>query len=278
MRVFRTIALLVVAVAGALAALVAWPLLRAPRQPGDRPVVALSLDKSWFNRLGLNRTTYRRAILRAGGFPRLLDFDDAGLEEVEPARVRRLLSGVHGLILSGGGDVDPNLYGGDSRVGQSVKPMRDRFELALLAEAQRRGMPILAICRGTQLVNVARGGTLVNVRSDPELERRHRSLRSHAVALEPDSRLAELLGTRDVGRVVSWHGQAVAEPGDGVRVVGRASDGVVEAIEVVAADAPWIMGVQWHPEVSRRDEVQARLFEAFLAAAESYRAGAADAP
>lgn len=231
-----------------------------------RPLIVLSLDRTLWHRLGLSRWTYVRAIQRAGA--RVRSFDFAALDNGESADevARRLLEGADGLVLSGGGDVDPRLYDGAPESSLVVRRQRDRFELALLREAGSRGLPILGICRGAQLLNVWRGGTLRNLRSDPVLRRTHR-IGGHAVELVPGSRLARLLETERIGRVVTYHGQAVQRLGDGLVVVGRAADGVVEAIELDSADgAAWIIGVQWHPELSPRSRLQRKLFAGLIEA------------
>lgn len=242
-----------------------------------RPTVLLSLDRTLFHRLGLSRLTYRRALLRAGARVRLLNDSARGADEPDRRAASRLLEGVHGLVLSGGGDIDPRLYGGELSSSLDVRSERDRFELALLGEAEARGLPILGICRGAQLLNVARGGSLRTIRSDPELKRRHGRFRTHPVEIEPGSRLAELLAAERVGRAVSYHGQAVDRPGEGLAVVGRAADGIVEAIEPADGGSgrqSWILGVQWHPELSRGQQ-HGKLFRGLVDAARAYRSGGA---
>lgn len=248
--------------------------LAMPRTtPVASPVsVLLTVDRTLFHRLGLNRLTYVRSLARAGASVRVLD--EAALRDGQDERetARRLLEGVHGLVLSGGGDVSPDLYGGGPEGPRAAPRGRDRLELALLAEADRRNLPVLGICRGAQLINVARGGTLRTIRSDEALQRRHGRMRWHPVELEPESRLAELFGTNHLGRVVSYHGQAVETPGVGIAVVGTSDDGVAEAIEnALYSEGAWLVGVQWHPELSPRSELQRRLFEGLVAAARARR-------
>lgn len=238
----------------------------------DQPTILLSIDRTWWHRLGVSRFTYRRSLLRAGATVRTFDFSAARPGETDEAAARRLLEGVDGMVLSGGGDVEPGLYGGDSTGSLAVRPERDRFELALLRLARSRGLPILGICRGAQLVNVEAGGTLRTIRQDSELLRIHGRYRWHPVALEPDSRLARLLGTDRLERVVSYHGQAVDRPGEGLAIVGRAADGVVEAIEPAApGEGPWLVGVQWHPELSPRSRLHRKLFAELVAEAAAAR-------
>ncbi len=234
----------------------------------SRPTVLLSLDRTLWHRLGLSRFTYRRSLARAGARVRVFDHSAPAAGETQGAAARRLLEGVDALVLSGGGDVDPRLYGGDPTDSQAVQPERDRFELALFRLARSRGLPILGICRGAQLVNVAAGGTLRTIRKEPALRRVHGRFRGHPVDLTPGSRLARLLGTERIERVVSYHGQAVERPGEGLAIVGSAADGVAEAIEPVDPDEEsWLVGVQWHPELSPRGPRHRALFSSLVAAA-----------
>lgn len=237
----------------------------------ERPTILLSVDRTFWHRFGASRLTYERALRRAGA--RVIRTDYSSL-----AGAPRLLERAEGLVLSGGGDVQPELFGAPAAIGLGVKPARDRYELALLAAARRRRLPILAICRGAQLVNVAAGGTLRTLRADETLRRRHRNWRGHAVEAEPRSRLARVVGGRRLARVMSWHGQAIERPGDGLRVSGRAADGVIEAVESDSSDAPWLLAVQWHPELSPRSEIQQRLFTALVEAALARLPDVAPAP
>lgn len=228
------------------------------------PRIVLSVDNTLWQRLGVSRFTYQRSIRRAGGQPRVLRFD-LHRWDPDPKMAVELLAPAHGLVLAGGGDVDPELYGGYGGDGLHVKPGRDRFEMALLAEAQRRGLPILGICRGAQLLNVSRGGTLGSLREDSERAQRHRNRRGHSVRIAPDSLLARIFGATRLEHVTTLHGQYVERPGSGLTKVAWAEDGTTEAIEAPAhAPTPWLVGVQWHPELARRDIFQRRLFAAFV--------------
>ncbi len=206
---------------------------------------------------------YVDAVRKAGGLPVLLTPGEPDIE--------RLLDLVQGVILAGGGDLDPDLYGaGHHETVYMVCSERDRFEIDLvMAALRRRAMPVLCICRGSQVLNVALGGSLhvhlpevygesVHHRLPPRLPTRH------SVHVDPDSRLAGILGATDVD-VCSWHHQAIDEVGAALRPVARAADGVVEAIE--HETHPWCFGVQWHPEMQPGEEVQERLFTAFVEAA-----------
>jgi putative glutamine amidotransferase len=181
-----------------------------------------------------------------------------------------LLERVDGLLLSGGPDIDPAAYGQPPhRCLGPTEPRLDAFELALAQAADRRGMPVLAICRGAQLLNVARGGTLIQHLPDVvgrAIEHRQREAAdalTHAVEVDPDSRLAEVLGWTE-GCVNSFHHQAVDQLGRGLHVTARAPDGTIEALE--DPDRPFLLAVQWHAEYLVRWPQHAPLFEAFVAA------------
>lgn len=217
-------------------------------------------------------TTYPEAVRDAGAVPVIVP--PMSEDAIEP-----LLDGLWGLVVSGGPDVDPGLYGQEPH--PSLGPVEhdiDVFELALLAAATRRGMPMLCICRGLQLLNVSRGGTLVQdipTQVPGDLEHRQTDagrMATHDVRLEGGSRVAALLGADEI-RVNSFHHQAVERLGSDLRAVGWAPDGVVEAIE--DPRHPFLVGVQWHIESLVDDPRQRGLIEAFVAAAVQHR-GRAD--
>jgi putative glutamine amidotransferase len=207
--------------------------------------------------------TYRDAVVRAGGIP-------ISLPAVPYEDIDAMLDILDGLVLSGGGDINPEMWGGTLTAAiYGVSDERDTFEVDLIRKAAERKMPTLAICRGMQVVNVAFGGTLIAdipaavgtehmLRGDAVLES------FQAVQLERGCRVAEITGTTSLA-VNSIHHQAVDTPGDGFRIVGRADDGVVEAIE--HEDAGWpLVAVQWHPEyLDQVDDKHSRLlFEALV--------------
>lgn len=237
--------------------------------PGEEaPRVLVSVDRTLWNRFGLNRWTYIRALRKAGMRPVLIDFEQMS---VHPDAVD-WLEGIDGLLLSGGGDVGAVHYGGDPKISRDVNPARDDFELELLAAADRRDIPVLGLCRGAQLLNVHLGGTLGDFRLDSERYKRHKRLwGGHPVTIDKQSRLAQIYGATELVSVVTWHGQYVAEPATSVRVTAYAADGTPEAIEKEGTDPFGMIGVQWHAEVVPWDEHQQKLFSALYAAAERYR-------
>jgi len=240
-----------------------------PVPPADAPSVLVSVDRTLWNRSGFNRLTHVRALRDAGLKPVLVDF---GAVTDPAAAVDELLEGIDGLVIAGGGDVAPRLYGADFDAAIDVNPRRDRFELALLDAAEQRGLPVLGLCRGAQLINVHRGGTLGDFRADsPRYKRHHRVLSGHPVEVEADSRLATIFGTARLENIVTYHGQFVDEPGEGVRITAFAPDGTPEAIEVGTDSAFGVIGVQWHAEVLPWDAHQGKLFRALADAATVYR-------
>ena len=181
----------------------------------------------------------------------------AGLEPVpiSPAQ-RRGLEDIGGLLLTGGGDVDPSLFGAPPHT-QTRHVFRDRDELErdLIEEAQRKDLPILAICRGLQMLNVVRGGTL-NQHIDGHKEVDHR------VRPEPDSKIAACVGTEDYA-VNSRHHQCIDRVGSELKVTARAEDGVIEAVE--DPNRTFVVAVQWHPE-DRPTTRDSRIFDEFARA------------
>jgi putative glutamine amidotransferase len=181
-----------------------------------------------------------------------------------------LLDHVDGLIVAGGGDIDPAAYGGKPHeTVYDVSEERDRFEFDLSRAALEHGCPTLFICRGLQILNVIRGGTLhvhLPDRFGARVEHRlpPRRPTSHRVRIDAESRLGALIGATEIA-ACSWHHQAVDRIGDDLRPVAWADDGVVEAVEL--HDHPWCFAVQWHPEMQIDEEHSRRLFAALTRAA-----------
>lgn len=208
-------------------------------------------------RVALN-TAYVRALEGAGLVPLVVP------TMLAPERATAALGSVRGLVLTGGEDVGPERYGAKphEKLGK-VDRVRDAAELALIAEARKRRLPILAICRGIQILNVALGGTLYQ---DLDEERpgpiRHQDeTGKHAIRVAPGSLLEQTLGTQ-AAMVNSRHHQAIRDLAPALVAVAWAEDGVIEAAEAVNAAAPWILAVQWHPE----DLTERALFDGFARA------------
>jgi putative glutamine amidotransferase len=191
-------------------------------------------------------TSYVRAVEQAGGLPLIV-------APGQPEDANELLERVRGLILTGGSDVDPALFG-EARhpATKRVIPERDAFEIALCHEALRRDLPVLAICRGQQVLNVALGGTLfqdIASQVPGAIEHRSEGARwetSHEVELLPGTRLRAILGKETLA-VNSFHHQAVKQVATGLVVAARSPvDGVIEGLE--SRRPQFLLGVQWHPE------------------------------
>ena len=204
---------------------------------------------------------YVRCVADAGGAPLILP-------HLAPEDAAGVLDVVDGLLVAGGGDVDPATYGAAPAGSKETDAAADESELALLRAARQRRLPTFAICRGMQLLNVAYGGTLIQhlgdpdtlhpVPDDPEAVLAAR----HDVTVAADSRLARAVGP---GRraVNTIHHQAIDRIGEGLRVTATADDGIIEAVE---AEPDWeLLAVQWHPEKLERED--APLFRSLISSA-----------
>lgn len=212
--------------------------------------------------------TYVEAVAIASGAPVLIPLN------LGEGALRTIYERLDGLLLAGGGDIDPKHYGEaiHEKCGQTDEA-RDTVELTLARWALAEGLPILGICRGIQVMNVADGGTLYqDIASQVAGSLKHdywpgypRSHLSHEVTVNGDSRLAAILGQSQVA-VNSMHHQAIKDLAPQFKVVARAADGLIEAIE--DHDHPFALGVQWHPEELVADApLMRRLFEDFVSAA-----------
>jgi putative glutamine amidotransferase len=203
---------------------------------------------------------YVQAVEAAGGRPLLVPPSADGVEET--------LDALDGLILSGGADLDPASYGAEAHPETNgVRPDRDSAELALLEGALARDMPVLAVCRGSQVLNVARGGDLVQHLPEVVGHEGHKHtpgvFADHDVDVLPGTRLHEVVGEH--APVKSHHHQGYGRLGEGLREAARASDGTVEAIE--DPSHRFALGVLWHPEEGE----DAALFRVLVEEAQRYR-------
>ena len=213
------------------------------------------------NRFSL-RADYVDAVRRAGGLPMLLAPGEPDL----PA----WLAGIDALVLPGGGDVNPECYGGETHAeNYKIDADRDSNELALARHAVEAQLPTLAICRGMQVMHVAFGGKLVphvpDVVGDVVAHRSpDKKPIPHVVTANPESKLAAVMGDTHV-TVASWHHQATDGIADNFRIAAHAPDGLIEAMELPSH--PFLLAVQWHPELTAAsDPTQQRLFDALVRA------------
>jgi putative glutamine amidotransferase len=215
---------------------------------------------AWVESAALVPLSYVRAIERSGGRPLVVPPSADSVDET--------LAVLDGIVFSGGSDLDPAVYDAERHdKTDEAREERDRAELALLGAALERDMPVLAVCRGSQVLNVARGGDLVQHLPEVLGHERHRHMEGvwseHDVRIEPGSRVGEMLGEHTP--VKSHHHQGYGRIGKGLRVAAWADDGTVEALE--DPEKRFAIGVLWHPEEGK----DMALFAALVEEARRYR-------
>ncbi len=223
--------------------------------------ITASLAAEPRERVQLN-ASYVRAVENAGGVPILVP------AQASFSSLAALVGMVDGLVLTGGGDVNPARYGEERHpTVAGVSDERDAAEEAVLNLALDRGVPVLAICRGMQILNVALGGSLVqDIPAEPGGGIVHGPRAEHVVNIAPRSKLAEVISA-ETAQVNSRHHQAVNTLGKGLKPVAWSADGAIEGVEM---PGKWVIGVQWHPEDMVEDsEVARRLFAGVVEAAAS---------
>lgn len=209
-------------------------------------------------------TDYVNAVTKAGGIPLLLP------PAIDSAVAKEQVMAVDGLIMSGGPDVDPQLYGEEplEKLG-CINHSRDKYELSVIKAAAQLKKPILGICRGIQILNVAYGGTLyqdVSLIEGANLKHfqavTERDALWHTVTVTPDSTLASILGEESI-LVNSFHHQALKTAAPGFNITAYSKDGVIEAIELPGDH--FVLGVQWHPEmIAEKHPAMLALFETLV--------------
>ncbi len=203
---------------------------------------------------------YVDSVRRTGAVPVLITPGESNFDQ--------LFAHLDGLILAGGGDISPTCYQGEMHETiYMLDEERDSTEMDLAKYILNKGIPTLGICRGTQILNVVLGGTLhphlpdvfgeeINHRLPP------REPTPHPVKIKEDSMLAQIVGSTDC-KPASWHHQSINELGEGLEIVAHAPDGVIEAVEL--KEHPWLIAVQWHPEItSAEDPTQQNIFDGFV--------------
>lgn len=208
------------------------------------------------------RTTYSEAVMQGGGIPVLLPVT------MDAQRIRELFGSVDGILLCGGPDIHPNLYGEQIKYYCGhVNHERDVFELELARLAIAEDKPLMGICRGSQVLNVACGGTLyqdINLQGATDFKHADNS-ESHSPVAHPVNLLAGRFFERVLGiselEITSWHHQAVRKPGEGIEIAALCPDGIVEGVSMPGKKC--IFGVEWHPEMLP-DNPGYKLFDYFV--------------
>jgi putative glutamine amidotransferase len=240
----------------------------------DRPIIGIvaALEQArygaWDSLCALTPSSYVQAVQRAGGIAVLIPADSELADDPEA-----ILERIDGLMLAGGGDIDPEAYGAVAHPETTgTVPARDQIELSLMQAAWDRDMPVLGICRGMQLINVARGGTLAQHLPELVGHGEHRRVlgsfvgSDHDVELEMGSLAARAAG-EETHVTKSHHHQGIAAVGEGLVVTGHSTlDELPEAIE--APERTYVLGVQWHPEA----DPDSRVVESLIEEARAYRA------
>ncbi|HWV25445.1 MAG TPA: gamma-glutamyl-gamma-aminobutyrate hydrolase family protein [Thermomicrobiales bacterium] len=248
-----------------------------------KPLIGISptpreadLDHGHFRSYTLS-DTYSSAILAAGGIPVILP--------AHPELIDDMLDTLDGVIFSGGGDIDPSYWNEKKHpAADGFDEQRDTFELQAIPKVIARDMPMLGICRGIQTINVARGGSLYqdipDQVADSQQHRQHnagkmRDERFHSVTIdEGENPLRAAIGD-ETAMVNSFHHQAIKDVGEGLEVIARSDDGVIEAMWL--PEMTFGLAVQWHPEMlAAQYPDQARIFEAFVNAAAEKKSSPAE--
>ena len=208
------------------------------------------------------RTTYTEAVMHGGGIPVLLPVT------MDPERIRELFESVDGVLLCGGPDIHPNLYGEQIKYYCGhVNHERDVFELELARLCIEEDKPLMGICRGSQVLNVACGGTLyqdINLQGATDFKHADNS-ESHSPVAHPVNLLTgkffeQVLGISEL-EITSWHHQAVRAPGEGIEIAALCPDGIIEGVYMPSKKC--IFGVEWHPEMLP-DNPGYKLFDYFV--------------
>jgi len=222
-----------------------------------RPIIGITADMSAGDKQHQLNHVYVNAVVKAGGIPVVLPAGEHICDSLDI---------IHGLLLSGGGDIDGKHFGQKNhREARDIRPMRDKAEIAITKLAHGRNMPILGICRGLQMLNVALGGDIVQ-HVEWHSQAAMRATPTHIV--HTSGRLAGIIDSNSI-MVNSIHHQVVGRAAGVLEVCGTAQDGVIEAL--CCKNADFVLGVQWHPEELVHIPQHMMIFKAFIeSAAKSY--------
>lgn len=235
-----------------------------------KPVIAITTKRVTTNTITSISLTefYVTSVLRAGGIPILLP---VGTREED---INEISSRVDAILLSGGGDIDPQKFNGKTHASiDGVDPDRDRMEFELVTTARKRSLPLLGVCRGCQIMNVALGGTLYTDISDQyqtNLQHSNKVFSKiiHTNKIQKGTKLAGIVSPGSIN-VNSLHHQGIQVTGSGLIVNAKADDGLIEGIELPGDG--FFLGVQWHPEALPEEPASQALFGSFIKAAREYR-------
>jgi len=211
-----------------------------------RPVIGITIDRCDNAERYESPFSYAKAIELAGGLPLLFPY------KTDLMLIPQYVDLIDGMLFSGGNDLDPSLYGQEwHEKAERIDPDRQRWDMALMAEVERRRTPTLGVCLGSQIMNVYRGGSLhqflPDVPRDGSLEHRKigAEVKRHPVTLDPASEIGRAIGKPEIS-VNTYHKQSAQTLGRGLRVIATAPDGVIEGFE--DPSFPLFAAVQWHPE------------------------------
>lgn len=224
-----------------------------------KPIIGITPDYCYETKKFMLSEQYVKAVEQAGGYAVLLCPNEAFPDFID------------GLLLTGGGDIDPVLFGEEPiKENGEISPLRDDFEWRLYQQAQQKKLAVLGICRGMQLMAILHGGSIYqDIFSQSHTNIKHmqkapRFYPTHSIEIAQNSILYKIAGA-DSCMVNSFHHQSVKEPGNDFLVCAKSKDGLIEAIE--HKTAPFVVGVQWHPEAMTKCKIQRKLFEMFIKAA-----------
>lgn len=242
-----------------------------------KPIIGITSDTNYIKRndeysgleVNYSQKVFSDAVFAAGGLPYMIPMNGGDYAD-------ELMEVLDGLIIIGGHDVSPLVYGQEPRAKLGMtRPDRDASDLALFEEAKKRRVPVLGVCRGLQLINAAQGGTLYqDLSEDERIQVQHDQLAKpdqlvHAIFVQPGTNLSRIISDGEI--VNSIHHQVIDQLGEGLTVSALSNDGVIEAMES-QEKIPLIMAVQWHPETIFQDYPQhLKIFEDLIYRAEAYR-------